>query len=76
MIVNGSYVENAAFNPSVAPLQSALIALMVHQAAFADIARVVLLETSGRTISHEAETRVVLAALASQARFEMVIARR
>jgi hypothetical protein len=40
-----------------------------------DIARVVPLETSGRTISHEAETRMVLAALASQTRFEMVIAR-
>jgi len=66
-IVSGSYLENAAFNPSLAPLQSALVALVMRQEAFADIVRVVLVESSGRTISHAAETRMVLAALAPRA---------
>jgi cytidine deaminase len=54
-IVGGSYLENAAFNPSLAPLQSALVSLVVHQEAFADITRVVLVESSAGMISHAAE---------------------
>ena len=74
-IVSGSYLENAAFNPSLAPLQSALVALVMRQEAFANIARVVLVESSGRTISHAAETRMVVAALAPRARLDVVTAR-
>ena len=73
-IVSGSYLENAAFNPSLAPLQSALVALVMRQEAFANIARVVLVESSGRTISHAAETRMVLANLAPLASFDVVTA--
>ena len=71
-IVSGSYLENAAFNPSLAPLQSALVSLVMHQEAFANITRVVLVESSGATISHATETRMVLAVLAARATLDVV----
>ena len=73
-IVKGSYLENAAFNPSLAPLQSALVSLVMHQEIFADMTRVVLVESSGGTISHAAETRMVLATLAPHAKLDVVTA--
>jgi len=73
-VVRGSYLENAAFNRSLAPLQSSLVAFVMRQEAFANIARVVLVESSRRTISHAAETRMVLAILAPRASFEVVTA--
>ena len=71
-IVSGSYLENAAFNPSLAPLQSALVSLVMRQEEPADIRRVVLVESSGATISHATETRMVLAVLAAQATLDVV----
>jgi cytidine deaminase len=74
LIVSGSYLENAAFNPSLAPLQSALVSVVMHQEAPADITRVVLVETAGAVISHHPETRMVLAALAPKATLTVVTA--
>ena len=71
-IVGGSYLENAAFNPSLAPLQSALVSLVMRQEESADITRVVLVESSGATISHATETRMVLAVLAARATLDVV----
>ncbi len=59
--VSGLYLENAAFNPSLAPLQSALVALVMRQEAFANLARVVLVESAGRTISQILECTTRLA---------------
>jgi cytidine deaminase len=74
LIVSGSYLENAAFNPSLAPLQSALVSMVMHQAEPADINHVVLVEMTGATISHQAESRMVLAALAPRASFDVITA--
>jgi cytidine deaminase len=74
LIVSGSYLENAAFNPSLAPLQSALVSMVMHQEQPADIKRVVLVEVSGGSISHHAESRMVLAALAPHAALDLVTA--
>lgn len=73
-IVSGSYLENAAFNPSLAPLQSALVSVVMRQEEFADITRVALVELANATISHEAATRMVLAALAPRASLDVVTA--
>lgn len=74
LIVSGSYLENAAFNPSLAPLQSALVAMVMHQEEPADIKRVVLVELAGAPITHSAETRMVLAALSPRASLTAVTA--
>jgi cytidine deaminase len=74
VIVSGSYLENAAFNPSLSPLQSALVSVVMHQEEPANIKRVVLVEMTGATITHQAETRMVLAALAPRATLEVLTA--
>jgi cytidine deaminase len=74
LIVSGSYLENAAFNPSLSPLQSALVSLVMHQEEPAAIKRVVLVEMSGVSITHQAESRMVLAALAPKATLDVVTA--
>ena len=66
----GSYLENAAFNPSLPPLQSALVNLVLAGEDFAAIRRVVLVEVNGAAISQRAATEAVLAAIAPRARFE------
>src|SRR6202043_3516958 len=40
-IYRGSYIENAAFNPSLAPLQVALVAMAMANEDFGEIAEVV-----------------------------------
>lgn len=51
----GSYVENAAFNPSLPPLQSALIMALLNQEDLKEIKVVELMEASTNTlIQHEA----------------------
>jgi cytidine deaminase len=66
----GSYLENAAFNPSLSPLQSALVNLVLAGEDFAAIRRVVLVEVKGAPIRQRASTEAVLAAIAPHARFE------
>ncbi|MDW6004245.1 cytidine deaminase [Vibrio mangrovi] len=56
----GAYAENAAFNPSLPPLQVALVQLRMHGSAFNDIKRVVLAETKSGKITHLDDTRSTL----------------
>jgi cytidine deaminase len=74
LIVSGSYLENAAFNPSLAPLQAALVSIVMHQEEPANIKRVALVELGGAVITHQAETRMVLAALAPRASLDLLTA--
>lgn len=59
-IVPGAYAENAAFNPSLSPLQTALSQLNLQGGAWTDIAEVVLVAVDGL---HESASRTVLAAV-------------
>lgn len=68
----GSYLENAAFNPSLSPLQAALINCGFAGEDFAAIDRVVLVEMKNASISQSANTKAVLAAVAPQARFDLM----
>ncbi|RCS73193.1 cytidine deaminase [Vibrio casei] len=62
-IFNGSYAENAAFNPSLPPLQVAINLLLLSGNVLKDIDNAVLVEHSQGTISHLAETQSTLEAI-------------
>ncbi len=71
-IYRGSYIENAAFNPSLPPLQVALVAMALAKEDFGDIAEVVLAEASNNAISQLSATKSVLAAIAPRAEFRLL----
>ena len=60
VIVTGPYAENAAFNPSLSPLEAALSQLNMSGGAWSDIAEIVLVATDGM---HTSATRTVLNAI-------------
>ncbi len=59
-IFTGSYAENAAFNPSLPPLQVAINRLLLAGQNLNDISEVALAEVSSGTISHLADTQSTL----------------
>jgi cytidine deaminase len=74
-VIQGRYAENAAFNPSLSPLQGALIALTLAGGSYAAIEEVVLVEAfepaTGRpqtAASQRASTAAILAVIAPSAR--------
>jgi cytidine deaminase len=63
-IFRGSLAENAAYNPSMSPLQAAIVNLVINGGkTYADIAEAVLVEAGGAPISQEGATRAVLGAI-------------
>lgn len=74
-IYKGAYIENAAFNPSLSPLQTALAALIVAGEDYKSIARVALVEMEGAAISQKSVTESVLSAVAPNARLQVVTTR-
>jgi cytidine deaminase len=70
-IVPGAYAENAAFNPSLSPLQTALSQLNLRGGTWTDIAEVVLVVVD---TLHDSASRTVLAAV-SDAPLRVVRAR-
>ncbi|MCL5055229.1 MAG: cytidine deaminase [Firmicutes bacterium] len=68
-IYMGSYIENAAFNPSLSPLQTALIALVSDGQSLGKIKKVLLLERKGALISQESQIRDSLKKIVSHATF-------
>jgi cytidine deaminase len=71
-VYRGSYIENAAFNPSLPPLQVALVAMALANEDFGDIAEVVLAEASNNAVSQLSVTKSVLAAIAPRAEFRLL----
>ncbi len=71
-IIKGAYVENAAFNPSLPPLQTALAALILAGEKYAAISRVMLAEIPGALISQKAVTEDALGAITPGTRLEIV----
>jgi cytidine deaminase len=68
----GSYLENAAFNPSLSPLQVALVNAILAGEDVATIQGVVLVELKGATISQQATTKAGLDGIAPHARLEVL----
>lgn len=71
-VYRGSYIENAAFNPSLPPLQVALVAMALASEDFNDIAEVVLAEAANNSISQVSATKALLAAIAPRAEFRLL----
>lgn len=69
-IVSGSYLANAAYNPGLPPLQSALMATVRAHRDFGDIERVVLVEKDGQKVSHDWASQGVLREIAPNAKYE------
>lgn len=63
-IFTGSIAENAAFNPSMSPLESALVALVINGGfTYADITDAALVEVQGAVASQLNATRDVLSSV-------------
>jgi cytidine deaminase len=71
-VYRGSYIENAAFNPSLGPLQVALVAMAMANEDFLDIVEVVLAEAANNSISQLSATKSVLAVIAPRAEFRLL----
>jgi cytidine deaminase len=74
-IFQGCYIENVAFNPSLSPLQTALVQMVAAGQAYSAISAVTLVEMQGAKISQRAVTETVLSALAPQVKLEVVLAK-
>ncbi|MCW8335347.1 cytidine deaminase [Vibrio paucivorans] len=57
---HGAYAENAAFNPSLPPLQVALIQILMDGQSFDNIESAALVEMADGSISHLADTQSTL----------------
>ncbi|WP_437609708.1 cytidine deaminase [Erwinia sp. V71] len=62
-IFAGRYAENAAFNPSLPPLQAALILRNMHNASAEPVVRAVLAESTSAKLSQRSATEATLKAL-------------
>jgi cytidine deaminase len=72
-IFKGSYFENAAFNPSIPPLQAALIALVAANRSFKEISQVILAENSFNRISQKESTLALLKQISPEAEFGYLV---
>lgn len=71
----GSYCENAAFNPSLSPLQGALISLFCHGRRLQEVRRAVLVERPrlhSDQIVQAATSKLLLSILCPDADFQVV----
>jgi len=68
----GSYAENAAFNPSLPPLQVALIQMRMDGEEFSNIEAAALAELKEGCVSHLVDTRATLNTLQPQLEVEYI----
>jgi cytidine deaminase len=71
-IYKGSYIENAAYNPSLPSLQTALVALILAGGSYSAISEVVLVEVEGAAISQRSVADAVLSAIAPAVKLSIV----
>jgi cytidine deaminase len=74
-IFKGSYIENAAYNPSLPPLQTALAALILGGESYSAISEVVLLEKEDAPISQRSVAEAVLSAVAAGLKLKVMAAK-
>jgi len=72
-IHSGAYIENVAFNPSLSPLQVALVSVLVSRQEFHQIEEVVLVELDVTAISQAPMTEAVLRSVCPKARLRRVV---
>ena len=67
-VYSGGYIESAAYNPSMPPLQTAIIdAVIDGMPCYTEVRQVVLVELRGGPVQHENTTRVMLEQIAPEA---------
>lgn len=71
----GGVAENAAFNPSMSPMQAAVVNLVADHVEYKDIARAVLVEKEGAPASQAGSAENLLKALNPRAKFTVYKAR-
>ncbi len=71
----GGTAENAAFNPSMSPMQGAVVNLVADHVEYKDIARAVLVEKEGAPASQAGSAENLLRALNPRAKFTVLKAR-
>ena len=59
-VIAGRYIENAAFNPSLSPMQSVLVNLNLAGFGLADIAAMILVEKADTKMSHAQATHILV----------------
>jgi len=74
-VFQGSYLENAAFNPSLPPLEAAMAGLFAARKDAHEVVRAVLVESASSRITQENATRDALSSLAPKARIDVLKAR-
>lgn len=70
VIVTGRYAENAAYNPSMSPMEAALCMYNNAGHVFKDIRRAALVQSNAPTADQEDAARAVLGSVAPEARLE------
>ena len=68
----GAYIENAAYNPSLPPVLSALDRLRFQETDFSRIQALLLFEAAEAGISQASYTQAVLSEIAPDANFKIV----
>ncbi len=68
----GSYAENAAFNPSISPVESVLSSLNLSKVPFDQIVRAVLVEIKSSKVSQKNTFQSILKRVAPNAKLEIV----
>lgn len=71
-IFTGSYVENVAFNPSLSPMQSAIIELLANSRRFDEIVDAALVQSKG-SIDQRAEASILLSIMAPRVRLNSLL---
>eukprot|EP00191_Tetraselmis_sp_GSL018_P008532 CAMPEP_0177616572 /NCGR_PEP_ID=MMETSP0419_2-20121207/24251_1 /TAXON_ID=582737 /ORGANISM="Tetraselmis sp., Strain GSL018" /LENGTH=412 /DNA_ID=CAMNT_0019114687 /DNA_START=89 /DNA_END=1324 /DNA_ORIENTATION=+ len=67
-VYSGAYIESAAYNPSLPPLQSALVSALVQgMPSYQRVTEVILAERSGVEVRHAAATELMLSQIAPHA---------
>jgi cytidine deaminase len=67
---SGAYAENAAYNPSMSPLEAAVVLLIMSGDSYANITRAILVEAANNKISQKAATGDVLLSLTAEVALE------
>lgn len=70
----GSYAENAAYNPSMSPLEAALVLLTMSGDAYTNIQRIVLVEAANNKCSQKSATIDVMSSIAPGVNLEYHLA--
>ncbi|KAK9148933.1 hypothetical protein Scep_007690 [Stephania cephalantha] len=72
-VYKGSYMESAAYNPSLGPVQAALVAYVVGAGGdYGVIKRVVLVEKKGAVVRQEGMARLLLQSISPHCEFHLL----